>query len=30
VNTMSAGLASVDQHLAALEQAAQALGLTPA
>jgi probable F420-dependent oxidoreductase len=30
VNTMSAGLATVDQHLAALEQAAQALGLTPA
>ena len=30
VNTMSAGLAAVDQHLAALEQAAQALGLTPA
>jgi probable F420-dependent oxidoreductase len=30
VNTMNAGLATVDQHLAALEQAAQALGLTPA
>jgi probable F420-dependent oxidoreductase len=30
VNTMSAGLATVDQHLGALEQAAQALGLTPA
>jgi len=30
VNTMGAGLATVDQHLAALEQAAAALGLTPA
>jgi probable F420-dependent oxidoreductase len=30
VNTMNAGLATVDQHLAALEQAAQVLGLTPA
>ncbi|MDQ2874234.1 MAG: LLM class F420-dependent oxidoreductase [Actinomycetota bacterium] len=30
VNTMNAGLATVDQHLGALEQAAQALGLTPA
>jgi len=27
---MDAGLATVDQHLGALEQAAQALGLTPA
>ena len=30
VNTMGAGLGSVDQHLAALEQSAQALGLEPA
>jgi probable F420-dependent oxidoreductase len=30
VNTMGAGLATVDQHLGALEQAAAALGLTPA
>ena len=30
VNTMNAGLDTVDQHLAALEQAAQALGLTAA
>lgn len=30
VNTMNAGLATVDQHLGALEQAAQVLGLTPA
>jgi probable F420-dependent oxidoreductase len=29
VNTMGAGLATVDAHLAALEQAAAALGLTP-
>jgi probable F420-dependent oxidoreductase len=29
VNTMGAGLATVDAHLAALEQAAVALGLTP-
>ena len=29
VNTMGAGLATVDQHLAALEQAAAALRLTP-
>ena len=29
VNTMRAGLATVDQHLAALEQAAGALSLTP-
>ena len=29
VNTMGAGLATVDAHLAALEQAAMALGLTP-
>jgi probable F420-dependent oxidoreductase len=29
VNTMGAGLATVDDHLAALGQAAQALGLTP-
>ncbi|HEV2370537.1 MAG TPA: LLM class F420-dependent oxidoreductase [Streptosporangiaceae bacterium] len=29
VNTMRAGLSTVDQHLAALEQAAKALGLTP-
>ena len=30
VNTMGAGLASVDEHLAALANTAQALGLTPA
>ena len=30
VNTMGAGLGTVDQHLAALEQSAQALGLEPA
>jgi probable F420-dependent oxidoreductase len=29
VNTMGAGLATVDAHLAALEQAAAAIGLTP-
>jgi probable F420-dependent oxidoreductase len=29
INTMGAGLATVDAHLAALEQAAAALGLTP-
>jgi probable F420-dependent oxidoreductase len=30
VNTMSTGLTTVDQHLVAIERAAQALGLTPA
>ena len=30
VNTMRTGLVSVDQHLAALEQTAEALGLKPA
>jgi probable F420-dependent oxidoreductase len=30
VNTMSTGLATVDQHLAALERTAEALGLAPA
>jgi hypothetical protein len=29
VNTMGAGLASVDEHLAALAAAAEGLGLTP-